>query len=254
MEKRMLPNEIIPEEIKLDNHFKRASFAERSERDRNFYEKNYLVTDYQHSLTSDRAFINSLVKKYNIAGDRNFLDLGCGTGWYTNLLAELGFKVIGLDFSKTGITKAKKLYGNKILWVVGDAINMPFNSEKKFDTIFCCDFPPFNLVDDIPQAKEIANKLFKYLNKNGIFIFIWSSRLSGKREGDSVIIEYTRGQIREIFSDLGEILGDVYTTNKQLFPLLGKQAISKFITRLTTFGVKIHRKNVRIICGVKKKN
>jgi|GEM_PF-478049 len=248
----MLHNEIIPEEIKLDEHFKRASFAERSERDRNFYEKKYLVTDYQHSLTSDRAFINSLVKKYNLTGDRNFLDLGCGTGWYTSLLAELGFKVIGLDFSKTGITKAKKRYGDKILWVVGDAINMPFNSEKKFDTIFCCDFPPFNLVDDIPQAKEIANKLLKYLNKNGIFIFIWSSRLSGKREGDSVIIEYTRGQVRKIFSDLGEILGDIYTTNRQLFPILRGSALNRFITWLTSTAVKIHRRSVRIVCVVKK--
>jgi SAM-dependent methyltransferase len=240
-------------ELKFNNAFKKASFEERSAMDRKFYEEKYLVTDYKRLLPIDRAFIKALVTKYNLP--RGFLlDLGCGTGWYSNLFAELGFRVVGIDYSKAGVFRAKKTYGDKIYWVVGDALNIPFHSKQKFDVIFCCDFPPYNLIDSPEEAIEITKNFFEMLNKNGIFIFIWSSRLTGKRIKDSVIIEYNTGQVKKIFSNVGEIIGDIYTTNKPLFPLLGKQAISKFVTKLTTFGVKIHQKNVRIICGVKKNN
>ncbi len=245
-------NPEILEELKFDNNFKKATLSQRSEIDRDFYDKKYLVTDYKRSLVLDRKFLRILVEKYNIARKGLLLDLGCGTGWYSNLFGELGFNVVGIDYSKTGIIKAKKLYGDKINWVVGDAIYMPFTTQQKFDVIFCCDFPLYNLIDTPQQAIEITKKFFEHLNTNGLFIFIWSSKLSGKRNGDSVIIEYTANQLKEIFSNLGQIVGDVYSTNKQLFPLLGPYAICKFVTKMTSLAVKVHRRNVRLICIVKK--
>ncbi len=243
---------VIPEELKFNSNFKKATFLQRSKMDRSYYDKKYFASGYKHSLYIDRAFIKGIVEKYNIPPNTFLLDLGCGTGWYSNLFAELGFQVVGIDYSKTGVIKARNLYGDKIYWVVGDAFNMPFSTKKPFNIIFCCDFPPYNLIDTPEQAIEITKNFFEYLIKDGIFIFIWSSKLTGKRVGDSVIIEYTTNQVKEIFSSFGKIIGDVYTTNKQLFPLLGKYSISKFVTKLTSFAVKVHRRNVRIICVVKK--
>ncbi|MEO0185335.1 MAG: class I SAM-dependent methyltransferase [candidate division WOR-3 bacterium] len=242
----------MPEEIKFNNNFKKASFAERQAIDRDFYDKKYSITDYKRALNIDRAFIRGIVEKYKIPKGNLLLDLGCGTGWYSNLFAELGLNVVGIDYSKTGVMNAKKLYGDKIHWVVGDAFNMPFRHEPKFDIIFCCDFPPYNLIDTPEQTIEITKKIFEFLTKDGVFIFIWSSKLTGKRDGDSVIIEYTTNQVKEIFSKSGIIIGAIYTTNKQLFPILGQYAISNFITKLTSFAIKFHHGNVRIICGVKK--
>ncbi|MEO0165182.1 MAG: methyltransferase domain-containing protein [candidate division WOR-3 bacterium] len=241
------------EEIKFDNDFRRASFEERQALDRDFYDKKYSTTDYQRFRHVDRAFIKGIIERYKIPKGKLLLDLGCGTGSYSNIFAEMGFNVVGLDYSKTGVMKAQKLYGCSVSWIVGDAFNMPFRPEKKFDVIFCCDFPPYNLIDTIPEAIEITKKIFDYLDPEGTFIFVWSSRLTGKRVGESVIIEYTSAQVKELFSKCGTIVGEVYTTNKQLFPVLGRYAISKFITRLTSFLVRLHRRNVRIICGVKLK-
>lgn len=245
-------NSEIPEEVKFNSNFRKATVLQRSEIDRSYYDKKYLTTDYKRSLDIDRAFIKGIVEKYNIPPCSSLLDLGCGTGWYSNLFTELGFNVVGIDYSKIGVIKARDLYGDKIHWVVGDVFNIPFSAKKKFNVIFCCDFPPYNLVDNPQDASDITKKIFEYLNQNGFFIFIWSSKLTGKRNGDSVVIEYTTNQVKEIFSSLGKIIGDVYTTNKQLFPVLGKYSINKFVTKLTSFAVKVHRRNVRIICVVKK--
>ncbi len=240
-------------ELKFDETFKNSSLSERTSMDRKFYNKKYFVTDFPHSEFFDRAFINTLIAKYKIPGGAKILDLGCGTGWYSHFMIDAGMNVTGLDFSPVGISKAKKLYGENANWIVGDVFNMPFKRGQEFDVIFCCDFSPFTLVDDFSQVNMLVQKIFEHLKKNGLFIFVWSSKLTGKREDDSVIIEFTTQQIKKMFSAYGEIVGDVFTTHKQLFPILGIYALSKFVTILTSAAVKIHHRNVRLICSILKK-
>lgn len=239
-------------ELKFDETFRKSSLNDRTLMDRKFYNKKYFVADFLHSDFFDRAFIKTLIAKYKIFRGANILDLGCGTGWYSHFLIETGMNVTGMDFSTVGIFKAKKFYGKNANWIVADVFNMPFKAEPHFDVIFCCDFPPFTLVDEITQAREIAKNIFKYLKKRGILIFVWNSTLTGKRNGDSVIIEFIPEQIRQIFAECGEIIGDVFTTNKQLFPLLGVCSLNKFVTWFTTLATKIHHRSVRLICGVRK--
>jgi 2-polyprenyl-3-methyl-5-hydroxy-6-metoxy-1,4-benzoquinol methylase len=40
------------------------------------------------------------------------LDVGCGDGWYSNLLAELGFQVKGLDVSSSSLLRGKRRLKN----------------------------------------------------------------------------------------------------------------------------------------------
>lgn len=239
-------------ELKFDETFKSSSLSERTSMDRKFYNKKYSVTDFPHSEFYDRAFIKTLIAKYKIPRGAKILDLGCGTGWYSHFMIDAGMNVTGLDFSPVGISKAKKLYGENANWVVGDVFNMPFKVGYEFDVIFCCDFSPFTLVDEITEAREIAKNISKYLKKKGIFIFVWNSTLTGKRGDNSVIIEFTPAQIRKIFDELGKIIGNVFTTNKQLFPLLGVYSLNKFVTWFTTLAAKLHHRSVRLICGVRK--
>ncbi|MGQ9464341.1 MAG: class I SAM-dependent methyltransferase [bacterium] len=239
-------------ELKFNEVFKESSLVDRTLMDRKFYNKKYLVADFPRSAFFDRAFIKTLIAKYEIPRGANILDLGCGTGWYSHFLIEAGMNVTGLDFSAAGILRAKNFYGQKANWIVGDVFDMPFKIGHEFDVIFCCDFSPFTLVDEITEVPEITKHIFKYLKKKGIFIFVWNSTLSGKRDDNSVIIEFTSKQVRQIFAELGEIIGDVFTTNKQLFPLLGVCSLNKFVTWFTTLATKIHHRSVRLICGVRK--
>lgn len=67
----------------------------------------------------------------------SLLDMGCGTGTLSILLAELGYKVTGLDFSPAMITRAMAKAGDAgldISFQLGDAADPPINSER-FDAV-----------------------------------------------------------------------------------------------------------------------
>lgn len=67
------------------------------------------------------------------------LDVGCGTGSLSLLLAELNYEVAGIDLSEEMITRAKtktEVAGYEILFEVMDAFN-PHFPPQQFDVIVC---------------------------------------------------------------------------------------------------------------------
>jgi SAM-dependent methyltransferase len=85
--------------------------------------------------------------------DRKILEIACGTGRFTVMLAERGADVVGLDISaamlQQGRTKAQrtKLAGT-LEFLRGDAGRLPFPDDH-FDTVVAMRF--FHLADD-PEA------------------------------------------------------------------------------------------------------
>ena len=65
------------------------------------------------------------------------LDLACGDGRHTLRLAESVENVVGLDFSRTSLTKAKRkcLAKNNVIFIEGSMFQLPF-SPKTFDSIW----------------------------------------------------------------------------------------------------------------------
>ena len=66
------------------------------------------------------------------AGER-ILDLGCGTGHLTNLIAEAGARVVGLDMSTSMIAEARRRYPH-IDFVISDGTRFVF--AQPFDAVF----------------------------------------------------------------------------------------------------------------------
>jgi 2-polyprenyl-3-methyl-5-hydroxy-6-metoxy-1,4-benzoquinol methylase len=60
------------------------------------------------------------------------LDMGCGTGWFTARLAELG-SVIGVDLSETAIDIARGAFPN-VTYSAGNLLTLPL-PEKHFDVV-----------------------------------------------------------------------------------------------------------------------
>ena len=91
--------------------------------------------------------IEAYMERRNIQCHR-VLELGCGTGRFTALLAADGYEVTGLDLSEAMIKVAKKKpFGKRIFYVCSDMRN--FNLGKKFDVVISvCDSMNYLLNND----------------------------------------------------------------------------------------------------------
>lgn len=93
--------------------------------------------DADHNLTRD---LDQIVTKASLANLRcqSILEIGCGTGKNTPLLAQIGKKIYALDFSEGMMDQAKaKLRFDNVNFVIAD-ITQPWPCEdRSFDLIVC---------------------------------------------------------------------------------------------------------------------
>ena len=93
------------------------------------YEKHYLF-----GLNRIENTIKHIPKSNYI----NILDLGCGNGYSTNLIMNLGEKIIGVDISPTAVKKARLRLKDKTNcdFIIADIQKLPFKPSA-FDLIVC---------------------------------------------------------------------------------------------------------------------
>ncbi len=101
----------------------------------------------------------------------NILDLGCGPGLYTEILAQKGHQVTGVDFSKNSIIHATEEAHKKnldIRYLNKDYTQLNL-TENEFDLVMLifADFGPL-----LPGEREqLLMKIKKVLKPGGLFIF-----------------------------------------------------------------------------------
>ena len=97
--------------------------------------------------------------------DLTVIDLGCGTGFFTELLASTYQRVIGVDISANMLSYTKQHRSDDIQLVAGDAVKLPFQ-DNSIDCIYS------NLV--IQWCNPLDNaitEIFRVLKPGGLFIF-----------------------------------------------------------------------------------
>ncbi len=98
------------------------------------------------------------------------LDLGCGPGLYTERLANLGFDVTGIDFSKRSIKYAKTnaVENNlDIRYIYDNYLNLDYENEFDLIIMIYCDFGV--LSDEDRDA--LLGKVYRALKPDGTFLF-----------------------------------------------------------------------------------
>jgi SAM-dependent methyltransferase len=84
--------------------------------------------DYNLTRKADKLLTENLLRHLHPKKDGLYLDIGCGTGNYTNEFQKNGFRCIGIDPSKKMLEKAK-LKNAKINWQIGFAENTELPNE-----------------------------------------------------------------------------------------------------------------------------
>jgi len=107
----------------------------------------------------------------NVRG-KHVLELGCGSGYWTRILAHKGAKCVGVDLSREQLDIAKKEEREKplgIKYLLRDVSNLRGINSGKFDIIFIefvlLEIPKLNIL------KNIFRESYRVLKKGGI-IFI----------------------------------------------------------------------------------
>lgn len=119
--------------------------------------------DYQRYVTSDNLLMDVLARSYS----NRALDIGSGTGQFTELLAQDFSDAHGVDIAKTMVWYAKKRLANvhNISFVESDGTNIPY-PDNHFDFIFS-----HQTLRYIPNARvlqDVLREMYRITANSGV--------------------------------------------------------------------------------------
>lgn len=100
----------------------------------------------------------------------SLLDLGCGPGLYAERFRNVGYSVIGIDFSKRSIAYAKEqtvLNNSNIKYHYQDYLTIDYVEQFDVVTLIYCDYSVLPISDRL----TLLRKIYQALKPNGKFIF-----------------------------------------------------------------------------------
>ena len=117
------------------------------------------LEEYSQFLIHKKAYEEAA--KY--AQGLRVLDLGCNTGYGTQILAQTARSAIGVDVSPRAIAEAKRLYPGLDLQVV-DGRALPF-PDRSFDMVVS-----FHVIEHIAEPERYLHEIKRVLVKDGILL------------------------------------------------------------------------------------
>lgn len=135
------------------------------------------------------VYLKSLLKEYDVKNGL-VLDLGCGTGTMTEILAEDGYDMIGIDNSEDmlEIAMEKKVEsGHDILYLLQDMREFELYGTVNA-VVSICD--SVNYITEEEELVEVFRLVNNYLDPKGIFIFDFNTEYKYREIlGDCTVAE-----------------------------------------------------------------
>lgn len=136
-----------------------------------------------------KSYLEELLKEYGVQ-DGLVLDLGCGTGTMTELLAADGYDMIGVDNSEEMLEIAREKQiksGHEILYLLQDM--REFELYGTVGAVFSiCD--SLNYITEPEELKQVFRWVNNYLDPGGILIFDFNTEYKYREVlGNQVIAE-----------------------------------------------------------------
>ena len=166
-------------------HFQNAEFLERS--------RFHMIQPEMEPLVRKWCHVNP---------DSRVLDIGCGTGYFTRLLAKEGAQVTGLDMEQPFIEYAVRQNEKddlNVSYVQGDALDLPFE-EASFDVVASHAF-----LTMIPDPEKAVSEMLRVLRPGGLLAsvtpmsFIPEAADLGAYPPDCVWVEEFNFLYRELY-------------------------------------------------------
>ena len=134
-------------------------------------------------------YLQSLLREYGIDSG-TVVELGCGTGTMTQMLAKAGYDMIGMDCSEDmlAIANEKKIESElDILYLLQDMRELELYSTVRA-AVSVCD--SMNYITEPEELQDVFTLVKKYLDEDGVFIFDFKTDFFYREIlGDQVIAE-----------------------------------------------------------------
>ncbi|WP_207493959.1 class I SAM-dependent methyltransferase [Aridibaculum aurantiacum] len=140
--------------------------------DHNWF-KDWFNSPYYHLLYKHRddeealSFIRALIKQLNPAPGSKILDVACGKGRHSKVLAELGYDVTGIDLSLESIEEAKTFETDTLHFFQHD-MRLPFWINY-FDYAFNF-FTSFGYFRTLREHENAIRTIAQSMHSQGVFV------------------------------------------------------------------------------------
>lgn len=206
-----------------------------------YYDAFYAEDDFRYySDRISRKVIENLCEFSHVKPGGKVLDIGCGTGYYTQHFHNLGYDAIGIDISASGIAKAKQKYP-EVNFQVQDATALDFEPDS-FDLVFALGVSLAN-TRDMEELHRFLRYLFRFVAPDGTLLFIGGSDLSGSTSATSTWFNHTWKEIQQFMSpDLTNTHGP-YLSHFKLLSYSNRLALNAITTAVLRFiPLRVQRK------------
>jgi ubiquinone/menaquinone biosynthesis C-methylase UbiE len=174
------------------------------------------LTGYEHIHRYFLAQKQSLGKRV--------LDLACGEGYGSSILAQNALHVTGIDICPKTIRQAQKKYrAQNLHFQVGSIEKLPLAGQHLFDLVVC-----FEAIEHISAQKELLQEVKRVLAPGGLFIAstpnkpVYSER--GTRENPHHLKELTFEELDQLLAPVFQhraYFGQKSYVASKIFPLQG---------------------------------
>jgi SAM-dependent methyltransferase len=140
-----------------------------------YFDAKYLQ-EYEpiFSPAEDRHDVARLIDLLRLPVGARILDVPCGQGRHARLLAEAGFEVTGLDYSRHLLELAKAA-GSEVRYTRGDMRQLPARWTGRFDAVVNL-FTSFGFFLDPSDDVKVVREFARMLAPNGVLVWHGASR------------------------------------------------------------------------------
>jgi ubiquinone/menaquinone biosynthesis C-methylase UbiE len=151
--------------------------AQRREWWQHYFDEQYLL-EYEplFSLERDRKEVARIIEILGLPSGSRLLDVPCGQGRHAHLLAEAGFDVDGLDYSRDLLDRAKKRgTGARLRYTRGDMRALPAKWTKRFDAVVNL-FTSFGFFAEPAEDAKVVREFARVLKPGGVLVWHGGNR------------------------------------------------------------------------------
>jgi SAM-dependent methyltransferase len=174
--------------------------------------ENFYKTRGRFYLTPHSA-IKKVISKFKAYRIKKVLDLGCGSGRHAVTLAREGFKLTGVDYSKTALDLAKK-------WAKVEKLKIDFKKgnihkefpfkDNSFGAVLAIDALQYESTEDL---KFSLGEIRRVLKPGGLLFITLPTVVNNPLVTHLV---FTEEEIKELISDKFKVLESFFDEEKFL--------------------------------------